>query len=85
MTSITSCRRLWGRKACDTRISTVLFSRWPPGAGLKSVVSTPFRIISAGAVVGPQRAVELFESAYDEHAHRLSKLYENVGNGGGAG
>jgi uncharacterized phosphosugar-binding protein len=31
------------------------------------------------AVVGAERAVELFESAYDEHAHRLAKLYEKVG------
>ena len=39
----------------------------------------PPKVLSAGAVVGDARAVELFESAYDEHAHRLAKLYENVG------
>jgi uncharacterized protein (UPF0212 family) len=26
-----------------------------------------------------QRARELFEAAYDEHAHRIAKLYANVG------
>lgn len=40
----------------------------------------PPKVLSAGAVVGSGRAVELFESAYDEHAHRLSRLYANVGN-----
>ncbi|WP_229366051.1 sugar isomerase domain-containing protein [Fibrisoma montanum] len=39
----------------------------------------PPKVLSAGAVVGPERAVELFEAAYDEHAHRLAKLYEKVG------
>lgn len=40
----------------------------------------PPKVLSGAAVVGDQRAVELFESAYDEHAHRLAKLYENVGH-----
>ena len=39
----------------------------------------PPKVLAAGAIVGQQRAVELFESAYDEHARRLAKLYENVG------
>lgn len=39
----------------------------------------PPKVLSAGAVVGAKRAVELFEAAYDEHAHRLAKLYEKVG------
>lgn len=39
----------------------------------------PPKVLTAGAVVGRQRATELFESAYDEHAHRLAKLYEKVG------
>ncbi len=40
----------------------------------------PPKVLSAGAVVGPERAVELFEGAYDEHAHRIARYYENVGN-----
>ncbi|MDF2440076.1 MAG: hypothetical protein JWN98_1060 [Abditibacteriota bacterium] len=42
----------------------------------------PPKVLSSAAVVGGARAVELFESAYDEHAHRLAKLYENVGLSG---
>jgi uncharacterized phosphosugar-binding protein len=40
----------------------------------------PPTVLSGAAVVGPERAVELFESAYDEHARRLAKLYENLGS-----
>lgn len=39
----------------------------------------PPKVLSAGAIVGAERAVELFEAAYDEHAHRIAKYYENVG------
>jgi len=39
----------------------------------------PPKVLSAGVIVGPERATELFEAAYDEHAHRLAKLYANVG------
>ncbi len=37
------------------------------------------KVLSSGKIIGEQRAAELFESAYDEHAHLLSKLYQNVG------
>jgi uncharacterized phosphosugar-binding protein len=39
----------------------------------------PPKVLSGAVVVGEKRAVELFESAYDEHAHRLARLYEKVG------
>ena len=39
----------------------------------------PPKVLTAGAVVGKERATRLFESAYDEHAHRLARLYEKVG------
>ncbi len=39
----------------------------------------PPKVLSAGAVVGAKRATELFEAAYDEHAHRLAGLYATVG------
>lgn len=48
-------------------------------AKLLTNAGQPPKVLSAANVVGTQRAVELFESAYDEHAHRLAKLYENVG------
>ena len=39
----------------------------------------PPKVLSAGVIVGAARATELFEAAYDEHAHRLAKLYAQVG------
>src|SRR5438105_1900322 len=39
----------------------------------------PPTVLTASAVVGAEKAKELFESAYDEHARRLAKLYENLG------
>lgn len=37
------------------------------------------KVLTASALVGSARAKELFEGAYDEHARRLAKLYENIG------
>lgn len=48
-------------------------------ARLLTEAGHPPKVLSAGVVVGAERAVELFEAAYDEHAHRLAKLYANVG------
>jgi len=39
----------------------------------------PPKVLSAGAVVGSERATALFEAAYDEHARRLAKLYLHLG------
>src|SRR5687767_12408997 len=39
----------------------------------------PPRVLTAAALVGAERATELFESAYDEHARRLAALYEPLG------
>lgn len=39
----------------------------------------PPKVLTAGCIVGKEKATALFESAYDEHAHRLAKLYEHVG------
>ena len=36
-------------------------------------------VLTAGALVGAERATELFEAAYDEHARRMAKLYEHLG------
>jgi uncharacterized phosphosugar-binding protein len=43
----------------------------------------PPKVLSAGATVGKERAVELFEAAYDEHGRRLAKLYANLGEKAG--
>lgn len=39
----------------------------------------PPKALAAGAILGSERAAEVFEAAYDEHAHRLAKLFANVG------
>jgi len=40
----------------------------------------PPRVLTAGVIAGDAKAKELFESAYDEHAHRLARLYQHVGH-----
>jgi len=39
----------------------------------------PPQVLSASAVVGNQRAAEIFEAAYDEHGRRYAKLMESLG------
>ena len=39
----------------------------------------PPKVLSAAAVVGARRAAEIFEAAYDEHAHRIARLYAESG------
>jgi len=47
-------------------------------ARLLTAGGQPPLVLSGAAVVGDKRAVELFENAYDDHAHRLARLYQNV-------
>ncbi len=39
----------------------------------------PPTVLTAANIVGREKASELFEAAYDEHARRMAKLYENLG------
>ncbi len=39
----------------------------------------PPKVLTAGALVGSERATELFEAAYDEHARRLAGYYAGLG------
>jgi uncharacterized phosphosugar-binding protein len=39
----------------------------------------PPKVLTAAALVGAEQATALFEAAYDEHARRLARLYENLG------
>ncbi len=48
-------------------------------AKLLTEAGQPPKVLTASVVAGEKRAAELFESAYDEHARRLAKLYENMG------
>ena len=48
-------------------------------ARLLTEAGQPPKVLSAAAVVGAEKAVELFESAYDEHSHRLAELFKQAG------
>jgi uncharacterized phosphosugar-binding protein len=39
----------------------------------------PPKVLTGSCVVGADRAKDLFEAAYDEHARRLAELYRNLG------
>ncbi len=46
---------------------------------LLTKAGAPPTVLSSAAVVGEKRSAALFEAAYDEHAHRMAKLYETAG------
>ena len=48
-------------------------------ARLLTEAGKPPKVLTAGCLVGQEKATALFEAAYDEHAHRLAELYKNVG------
>ncbi|MFM7606979.1 MAG: sugar isomerase domain-containing protein [Prosthecobacter sp.] len=48
-------------------------------AQLLTLAGQPPKVLTAGAVVGHDKATELFEAAYDEHARRLARYYANLG------
>lgn len=48
-------------------------------ARLLTEAGHPPKVLTAACIAGAAKAKELFESAYDEHAHRLAGLYHNVG------
>lgn len=37
------------------------------------------KVLSSGKIIGAQRANDLFEAAYDEHARNMAKLYQGLG------
>ena len=48
-------------------------------ARLLTEAGQPPKVLSGAAVVGADKAAQLFEAAYDEHARRLSQLYQKIG------
>lgn len=48
-------------------------------ARLLTEAGKPPKVLTSAALVGSERATTLFESAYDEHAHRLASLYAGAG------
>ena len=47
-------------------------------ARLLTEAGQPPKVLTAGTIVGDEKARMLFEAAYDEHAHRLAELYRNL-------
>ena len=45
-------------------------------ASILTKAGHPPTVLTAANIVGEKMATELFEKAYDEHAIRLSKLYQ---------
>ncbi len=48
-------------------------------ARLLTLAGQPPKVLTATSIVGEARAKELFESAYDEHSHRMAELYRTAG------
>ncbi len=48
-------------------------------AELLTVAGQPPKVLTAVCIAGKEKATELFESAYDEHARRLAELYIKAG------
>ena len=38
----------------------------------------PPKVLTAACIIGAEKAMALFEAAYDEHAHRIAELYRGV-------
>lgn len=42
----------------------------------------PPKVLTASVLLGAERAAEIFEAAYDEHAHRIAGYYAHLGKSG---
>jgi uncharacterized phosphosugar-binding protein len=48
-------------------------------AKLLTEAGKPPKVLTAPCVVGEEKAAALFESSYDEHAHRMAEVYKSAG------
>ena len=48
-------------------------------ARLLTAAGQPPKVLTASSVINAERAKDLFEAAYDEHARRLAELYKDAG------
>ena len=48
-------------------------------ANLLTRAGYPPKVLTAGAVIGAEKASEIFQAAYDEHGHRIAKMYQQNG------
>jgi uncharacterized phosphosugar-binding protein len=49
-------------------------------AKLLTDAGQPPKVLTAACIAGAEKATALFEAAYDEHAHRMAKLYCKAGD-----
>jgi uncharacterized phosphosugar-binding protein len=49
-------------------------------AKLLTEAGQPPKVLTASCTIGEEDAANIFEAAYDEHAHRMAELYKHVGN-----
>jgi uncharacterized phosphosugar-binding protein len=49
-------------------------------ANALTLAGHPPKVLTAASIVGAEKARNLFEEAYDEHARRLAELYKDVGS-----
>jgi uncharacterized phosphosugar-binding protein len=48
-------------------------------ANLLTKAGHPPKVLTAAVVIGADKATEIFQAAYDEHAHRIANMYKKVG------
>ena len=48
-------------------------------AGRLTEAGVPPQVLTASCLIGSERSSKIFQSAYDEHAHRLAKLFARLG------
>jgi hypothetical protein len=48
-------------------------------ANLLTQAGHPPKVLTAGALIGSEKATSLFQAAYDEHGHRIAKMYQQNG------
>jgi uncharacterized phosphosugar-binding protein len=44
-----------------------------------TAAGSPPKVLTASSVIGSEKSTAVFEAAYDEHARRLAKLYQHIG------
>jgi uncharacterized phosphosugar-binding protein len=49
-------------------------------ANILTLAGHPPKVLTAASIIGAEKARNLFEAAYDEHARRLAELYNDMGS-----
>lgn len=48
-------------------------------ANLLTQAGQPPKVLTAGVLIGAEKATEIFQAAYDEYGHRIAKMYQQNG------